>query len=415
MFKLENEKRWILFGVAALVIITAILYITTVIKYGDYFLLGSLEKMDNDDVKYIRSAKILIEKGMLTYHDPKSPTVFVMPGFPILLAGFIRLFGRWDIGVIAFRVFQALLQGFSVYMVFLIGRELFNSITGLIACVLDAVYMPEFFSAGLILTEVEFKVLLLLLVYLSIYAVKTGYIKYYIVGGIIWGAACLIRPTAALYPIVIFIMWLLYKYPIGFAVKRALITSMIFILVMSPWWIRNYAVFNRFIPFTLSTGNPFLQGTYINYDQTRDYVPYTPDVDVIKTNQIEMETGKYRLKTYFKKYPLQYIYWYTIGKTLHMWRDPFYWKPVFNITGTTAAKYHLILLALGLIGTVFSIRKKIRDSLFLILPIIYFTLVYLPYYTFSRYSYPTMPFVIILSAYGIYSLLNKLFWLDTGY
>ena len=38
--------------------------------------------------------------------------------------------------------------------------------------------------------------------------------------------------------------------------------------MMSPWWIRNYNIFHAFIPFTLATGNPMLQGTYINYDQS---------------------------------------------------------------------------------------------------------------------------------------------------
>lgn len=412
MFRFNNEKRWITIFVVVIVIAASVLYVSTVIKYGDYFLLGSLETMDNDDVKYIRSADVLLKTGILAYHDINCPTVFIMPGHSFILALFMGLFGGMNSGIFAFRIFQALLQGFSIYLIFLIGREVFNSITGLIACLIDAVYIPELFSAGIVLTEVEFKVLLLLLIYISIYALKTGLTKYYLLGGVFWAVSCLIRPTAALYPIVILIMWILYRYPIITAFKNAAIACVIFAIILSPWWVRNYIRYDRFIPFTLSTGNPFLQGTYINYDQTRDYTPYTPDVDVINTNRIEMETGKYRLKTYFKKYPLEYIYWYTIGKSWELWKSPFYWKTLYSIGWNAASRYHLFILLLSIIGIAASIKRRDKNWLILFLPILYFTLVYIPFYTFSRYSYPLMPLVIILGAYGVYISLNKVIWLD---
>jgi 4-amino-4-deoxy-L-arabinose transferase-like glycosyltransferase len=149
-------NAWVVLAALMAFMLAASLF--TVFRYGDYFNLKS------DDARYVQSAVTLLNKGMLTYHDQNTPSVYIMPGHPALLAVFIKAAGMDEQnGVMAFRAFQAVLQTFSLLLIFLIGRELFNSTIALLACVMDAVYLPEIVSSGLILTEVEFKFLLLLL------------------------------------------------------------------------------------------------------------------------------------------------------------------------------------------------------------------------------------------------------------
>lgn len=40
----------------------------------------------SDDLGYQKTATILLETGMLTYHEPDKPTIHIMPGFPAFLA-----------------------------------------------------------------------------------------------------------------------------------------------------------------------------------------------------------------------------------------------------------------------------------------------------------------------------------------
>ena len=232
--------------------------------------------------------------------------------------------------------------------------------------------------------------------------------RYYISGGFVWALTCLFRPTIALYPIVIFIMWIIFKYSIREMFKYTVVVSCIFCILLSPWWIRNYLDFNLFIPLTHSSGNPFLQGTYINYDQTKDFTHYSSQSDAIKTDDLETQVAKYRLETYFKKYPLQYVNWYTVGKTWHLWRYPFYWKHIFNLPFEIVQRYHRFILYFGLIGMAFSMRnkKKRKMSALLLLIVLYFTLSHLPYYTFSRYAYPAMPAMIIFMSYSVYTIFG---------
>lgn len=412
MFSLKGEKTWIKILLLVIISFTVTISVIAVLKYNNYYLLGSIEKMDNDDVKYIRSAWTLIKQGIFTYNNPQNPTVFIMPGHTILLAGFMKLFGLGQGGIEAFRIFQSVLQGISIYLLFLTGRKCFNSKVAILACLMNALYVPEYFSVGTILTEIEFKVLFQLLIYITICAVQAKSSKYYITGGIIWGISCLFRPTAALYPIVVFVLWIVYRYSFKEMIKYTAAALVAFSIVMSPWWTRNYITFNRFIPMTLSSGNPFLQGTYINYDQTVNYTPYSADLDEIQTNNIEMETGKLRLNKYFWESPLKYIYWYTIGKAWRLWNAPFYWKEILNISTFSVEIIHYIVLGLGLLGLIMTRVYKKTGWIFIALPIGYITAAYLPFYTFSRYAYPVIPMVILFGSFGIYTLLGKWFLID---
>lgn len=414
MFSLKSEEKKIKITLYTILALFFIICLSTVLVYGDSCLLGSIEKANNDDVKYIRSAWTFMDTGMLTYHDTKEPTVYIMPGITFVLAFFMTIFGK-AAGIVAFRVFQVILQTLSLYLLFLIGRKVFNSRVALCACVIDLFFVAEYYAATLILTEVIFKFLLLLLLYLSIFAITKRKTHYYILGGFIWGIACLFRPTIAAYPAVILVIWLIKRYPLRDMIKLTAVALVGFTLIMSPWWVRNYTVFDKFIPLTFSSGNPFLQGTYLNYDQTKDYTPYTIGRTAWETNQNEMDTGIYRLKTYGTKQPLHYILWYTLGKSWHFWNYPFYWKEILGVSFTRAGSFHWLVLITAALGTVRLFKKRRESSLpfILLLVIGYFNIIHLPYYTFSRYAFPVMPLVGILSAYWLDNLIK--IWKGAGY
>lgn len=383
----------------------AIVQFAVIGHYGEQWYLGDFIKMNNDDVKYIRSAWTLLDKQMFVYHDVNQPTVFIMPGYPFLLAFFMKLFGRMD-GIIALKYFQGLLQVISLYLIFRICKDIFNDKIALIAVFLNAIYLPELVSAGLILTEPVFKFLLVALVFTSMKAIKTKSLYDYFIGAIIWGLAILIRPTILLYPIVILIMWIIYKYTVKEIIIRTLLVLFVGIAIISPWAIRNYIVFSRFIPLTLSSGNPFLQGTYINYDHTKGSTPYKPSSDSIENDKIEMETGIKRLQQYFPQKPLSYIYWYTLGKSFYFWVVPYYYKDVFGVPWAVMQSFHTILLMLALGNIILYRGRFIKENLILLLVILYFNLMHLPYFTSSRYAYPIMPFVIIFAANAIFNFIK---------
>lgn len=407
MFSLKDEKKWIKITLLVTCILFFSVCLFSILKYGNSTLLGKLQNPDNDDVKFIRSAWILAETGNYVFHNPPHPTVFMMPGLPFSLAFFVLIFGKFG-ALTAFRIFQAILQALGLLIIFFIGRKIFNSKVGVIAAILDALSIAEIWTANLLLTETCFKFFVLLLIFFSIYAIKEKKTRYYVLAGVAWGLATLFRPTIATFPIIILIMWIKEKYTIKEMIKYTAVVSLVFCLILSPWWIRNYRIFHRFIPMTLATGNPMLQGTFINYDQSTkktdglDYsqFKYSGDHDEIKNNELEMAMSKYRLKNLVPKQPLRFLYWYTIGKTIQQVNWPFYWTQILGVNFVMAGAYYYLTLILCVLGIIhfFRTKERNRSGNILFATIIYFIVVYLPFFAMSRYFYPAMPYVLIFAA-----------------
>lgn len=416
MFSLKQEKKnlKIILGITCLIFF--IINIFSIIKYGNSTLLGSLTKPDNDDVKFIRSAWLLVDTGQYIYHNPGTSTVFMMPGLSVTLAFFVMIFGKFG-GITAFRVFQAIIQTGSLYLVFLIARKIFTSKVAIVAVIFSTLCISDYWVTNLILTESIFKFFVLLLVYLSIFAIEEKSTRYYIYGGIAWGIGTMFRPTIATFPIIILIMWLLNKYNFKEIFRYTAVVALTFCLILSPWWIRNYSVFHKFIPLTLATGNPMLQGTYINYDQSSrktdglDYSQFKyPAGSELANNAVEMKISKYRLINLVPKEPLKFLAWYTVGKAKDQIQSPFIWREFLGIKYVMAYLWHYLILIFGVIGIIKFYLNKNRNKMGTIVfaMVLYFIIVYLPFYAFERYFYPAIPFMIVFAASSSTSIFTNI-------
>lgn len=387
-----------------LVIFVAVLIFISV-KYSNSFFLGSFASMNNDDVKYIRSGLTLIREGKLIYRSKSFSTVYIMPGLPFVLAAFFNFF-QVSKGILAFRILQAILQGISAYLIFLIAREVFDEKVAIVAMIIDVLYLPEYFVSQIILTECIFKFLFLLSIYFAIKGLNKWDLKSYILSGLFWSLSLYFKPVVALFPLVIVLIWIKIKVSFKTQAKVVIVVTAIFIAIMMPWWIRNFILYDSFIPFTKSSGNPMLQATYINYDQSIDHIEYEVGENEIENDELELKLTRERFFSQLNKFKWEYVYWYLIKKNLYLFSKPFYWKEVFEIPLKSVKVVHNFILLTAFLGMFFSKRNIL--SYFLISTIIYFVIIYIPYYTFSRYGYPLMPIFMMFSSF----FLQKIFLFD---
>ncbi|MCL1852347.1 MAG: glycosyltransferase family 39 protein [Peptococcaceae bacterium] len=412
-----------------LILIYLVLQMSAVLIYGDDYYMGDMAQMNsNDDVKYVRTALILLDEGELYYQDGDIdagvPTVFIMPGFPIFLAAFLKIFGLPG-GLLAVRLVQGLLQGGVMALLYRLGKKYVNVWAARVALILYLLYIPNLSVSLLILTEALFTFLFVLLVTLCFEAVESKRMRYYVGGAVVLGLAALIRPTILLFPVVILIMWLLKKYSIKEMLMRALVVGCILVALLMPWWIRNGVEFGRFIPLTVAAGDPFMQGAFIGYDMSdmgRYMEDFPPATDAFATDQAKMDIGKARLRESWQERPLATIAWYTVGKFFYLWGIPFHDCPnpyyesaikvtLFRVPFEVNVVYHWLVLVSGIGGLVFLFRKGNPDrrlNMLMPLSMIYMCVVYLPYYVQPRYAYPIMPLVFLLAGYGIYSVGKRL-------
>ncbi|HHW31235.1 MAG TPA: glycosyltransferase family 39 protein [Clostridiaceae bacterium] len=361
--------------------------------------------LSSDDINYIKSAVALLKGGIFVFHQYNEPTVFVMPLYPLFLAGIFKVFGYGLAGLQAARVIQAILSSISVLLVYLIAEELFDKKIAVFSTLLVALYFPNIVTSGYFLTETLFTTLLLLLIFFSLsFSGNPTWYKFALLG-FIWTLSVLCRPTIALFPLFLFIYLLFYKkIPFAKIIKCSLSMGLVFFVIMLPWWIRNYSEYGEFIPLSASGGNPMLQGTYVDYKQTpENIVYYKLGSNAFETNKVEVKIARNRIIEEFKRDFFGYLNWFTLGKTKYLWYTPFYWKEFFGMKSSYVTIYHYFLLT-GFIGIIILIVKSFSRYFIPISIIFYFNIVHCVYMAFDRYAFPLMPLVSIFCAFSIISV-----------
>ena len=191
-----------------------------------------------DSMAYKAIALNIIEHGNFSDPDQTSPNNFRTPGYPLWLALIYLIFGSFKyaipIGIIVF--------SFTAPLAYLIARELFNEKIAWLSGLLVALEPWATFLTGTIMSEQLFMPLFLLSVYLFIrYLKQNSHVFLYFSAGLL-GICALTRPNA-LYLWPVFAIFVFFKKN-GFlkSLRIAGLASLIFLLVIAPWLIRNKIV-----------------------------------------------------------------------------------------------------------------------------------------------------------------------------
>lgn len=412
MFRITGVSRSAKLYLFALMAFVGIVSSIIVLVYNDYFFLGDPLKPNNDDVKYIQTSRLLLNEGVLAYNTGDKPSAFIMPGLPLILSGFMALFGQEDGGVIAYRLYQCVLQMLSIYLIFWLGHRIFNTRTAIIACTISAIYLPDYFSSGVILSETTFRTILLLLLCVTIIALDRNKARYYLLLGALTAAAAYFKPHASLYPAVFLVLWWRHHIPWRLMLKYALLMAGVYILLLTPWWIRNWVTFHEFILFTSSGGSPFLLGTRIHGQLPpagffEAYPQYDPKTLFQGSDRLAVQKGIDIIKYGFTHEPFKYLYWFTAGRWMELYFHPFYSRPIWPITRPVMNVIQKILMIINMLGICWALIKHRSNRLLPLASALgYFTIIYIPFVAFNRYGYPNMILLILFGSYFIEQLLG---------
>jgi 4-amino-4-deoxy-L-arabinose transferase-like glycosyltransferase len=205
-----------------------------------------------------------VNKQILTEYNSESkplPSAYMMPGYVFVILPILYLFHS-DFFLIL--LFQSIIAGFAVYLLFKFVSRVSDEKTGLLAAIIYSA-LPEFiYAASTIGPTVIFHfMVLVLLVRLhdNSFSLKEGFIV-----GVISSFLIYLRPETLLFVGLVVLYFLLKKR------YRGVITAILVVLIsLSPWVIRNILVFREFIPLTTSTGqnlyrghNPYYNGFWMD-------------------------------------------------------------------------------------------------------------------------------------------------------
>ena len=251
---------------------------------------------------------------------------------------------------------------------------------------------------------------------------KKTKLKYFL-SGVLLGGAVLCRDIFLLLPILYVIAGLFSKIKI----KYLSFYILGFLLIIVPWCFRNSQLPNGgiFISKGIMWQNLWI-GTWMRNADFLSIPGYLPPEALQTYNEgkspdIVMTSYRNNDQLFFKQVTIQYIakkpfnvlktwiYRYPrlwLGTrsdliTLHLKKGSMIWYSIKSLLYL----FSTILIAFGLLGIYMSLRIK-RIFIFILLPIVYTALIYLPFYNAeTRYSQPVMP---ILTIFFIFFFTNRI-------
>ncbi|MDN7244697.1 glycosyltransferase family 39 protein [Planococcus shenhongbingii] len=400
-----------------------ILAVGFLLRLGVIVTYGSDVSLQSDDMGYVKSAINLLETGMLTYHSPDMPTVHIMPGQSILLAFIFLLFGKGSFGIFMGKLVFIAIGTFNIFMVYKIGEIIGNRFIGLLSAAMLAIFIPQILTDNLFITETPFMAALFLLLYYSIkLANEPSNWKYFFILMSSYLAVIMFKATFALYPVLLLLYFILKKYPVKIGLKQLGVAAIMLLIVLGPWWARNYVQFGDFIPLTGGGGNPLLLGTYQGAGKELGD-PYQEEMGRIQERfrgqnayyklQAQNEVAKERISIWWAEDKDSFLETYLKLKPIKQWETHFYWIEIYGFSKPQIndIHQHIVDWALWSLVALLFVRQRWKEYLLLISIIVYNLGLNSIFFAFPRYNQPLM-FILFIgistAVYVLYRLAVKI-------
>ena len=333
---------------------------------------------------------------------PGTPFHFVPPLYAWLLGIEYFVFGP---NVFLAKLVQGFLDAVVCLLIYLIGAALFDRRVALIAAALYAVY-PLAIVMGMTLyyqTLLTFTLCWIVLCLMAPVTAKNG-----IWTGIAVGMSALAKPVTlplvVILPAVKFVETLRTRAAIKPLVVWSGAFVVAFALILTPWTIRNYAVFHRFVPVQGGAGSPLVQGSKEAYvDLDVDSLRRTYGSNLGLTPDKFTSTAVSNHRTHLANHPLDYFRF--LGKKfLLAW---------YNTEGkeknSRALLVQLPFISLATLGFISSFRLWTGPPHWYVTgAICYIVALQVVFFPLVRYTLAVMPLVMLPAALPINMALSRL-------
>lgn len=338
-------------------------------------------------------------------------TSWEAPVYPLIFAATFKIFGIYSkSSALVLFFFQILLSALCCFLIFLIGKRVFNEWAGLIGATIFAIY-PAGIHYGIQKIQTTYLIVVLLLLFiLQIHELlKTPTIKQSILTGVTFGISILTDPTLiAFFPLAL--VCLLIK---GCGELKVRVINVVFVLLAMyvtnlPWQIRNYAVFGEFFFIKSNFTRELFMGNYRDRTARLEERKLMTTLDEGKRSKLYLNKAINAIlsnpKRLINKTKKRFVWYWTAAARKHK-----YGNTATNITEKVTALSYYFVLIFFVIGIYLSVRKRKKIQLLLLaiilLPIPY----YLTWFTRFRYRFPVEVIMIIIASFTVYSLWEFLY------
>ncbi|MDO4982361.1 MAG: glycosyltransferase family 39 protein [Eubacteriales bacterium] len=392
-----------------------------------FFWLGSGALNDSDDVGYVQCGIEFARSGTISMWSAY-PTALIMPAMPVVTGIFSMIFGEGNAYIDAVRICWIILGCITVY--FFYASSCFFVRKWLAVLASCAFLLPNWaWSDNAFLTEPPYLLFWMINFYYSLLISEdeTADKKHILCYVLSFMAALMFRANILTMPLFTAVyLFIIKKRKLRTYLPHliALISALLIFIV--PWSVRNYRLFDEFIPLTSGSANPLLLGTYqgstapsddtLDYETNvysvirEEYAEYFGENGLLKdpirgaeiANANDKLKAQYRLREWFKRDPKGLIWSYLFSKPACMLNWVWCWLPIPALYYTLhyISMFNLILCVLAVVLSLV-LRKKRPEVLFL--SVMYLFNIYTFAFSFAseRYAAMSVPIRYIIAVIGI--------------
>lgn len=417
---LDSERLvWLLIALLFLERLALILYI------------GVDEVSNGDDVAYIQGGILFARSGIVSVWEA-APTALIMPGVPIVTGLVSRLCGEGTLYLGTVKLLWSLMGALTAWYLY---RAVYLYLPGRWALfAAAALLMPNrAWMDTIISTETPYTLFFLANFYYMLRLRSEPELPCLLRYTLSFLLALFFRANILVMPLFA-LVWVLTGRSCGVKrlAKGALIFGALCLLFFVPWTLRNYRVFDAFIPVSYGMGNPTLKGSYQGRTAPADEeLDYETNVDAVVRqryaryfdenggfpNESYMQyvsamsdriKADYRMRAWFSRDPAGFLRAYLIEKPMCMLTWVYYWgpdQPVILPLTNFLSKVNFVLCAAAV---ALSLLMRQKRAFVLLLCAVYWVNLYLIAYSYAieRYAALLMPFRYMLGAVGLYLLFR---------
>jgi hypothetical protein len=367
-----------------------------------------------DEDRFIREAIKLYNTGEFWTDSDRA---WEMPFTAIVYSMFYSIFDYEEGLIASVRIFQSILLIFQALLLRRISLLIFKSETGAFITLVTVLFYPYFvFYQGMLLSETLFNTALVLSFYYIYGWFRSGFNidKYFFYSNLFLVATIYVKGTLTILPPLLLTAFFLFNtLKLKDSIRVLLYSIVLYGIFMSPWWVRNYSVFNQFVGFTTSSGLVFYLGN--NSENKTGGNDITKDIDLREVESILSIDDELARKEIFMEKGVRFI----VENPDDFFRLSFlkfkrYYNIVPNAAQYSQGYYKLISIAsYGVIFLLFLISifvhiKHFKKLSAIYILFFYFTLLHVVTIASLRYRLPLELFMILLSSDVLSRAYNKL-------
>jgi len=375
-------------------VVLAIFLVALLLRLS-YVIITNIEPISDARVYDITAQNLVAGKG---YYNEYGLRAYRAPGYPLFLSAIFLSFGINNLPV---QIIQAIIGSLTCIIWYLIGKELNNPKGGIITALLISFYLPLIRYCELLLSETLFIFLLSLAFFGILRSLKQSSFLLNITIGILLSISMLVRPIIALFLLFVLIFVSLVSFEKkANRIKDVAVIAFSIIIVVSPWTIRNYVVFKKFVPLTTNGGINFYIGNNSNATGTY-YIPENWSKTFYGLSETERNQKGYEEGSKFiRQNPYRFLKLF-VKKELLFWSYPIGIRNVLNFS----LPLYLVISFGGLVGMILSLRQW-RKFFLLYAFICYYLLMHGIFFTAQRFRLPVMPVLALFAGITINHLLD---------